>query len=659
MSSFASVPVEGIITANEAEDGGILDTLSPSKARSRFAAYQALDRRDLEVGSCMRPLCIALCLVMALIPLLCGALLLAPKKTQGAWLPRFNPAGENNDLMTPSDVGPSCPRTIADVSLKVLSPGADLDSLIATPGSIFRVQLPEASMDWTLPNPGADIVGATGLKGSSGFVEFFEVQVGSSFAVEMVLTFTRADKVQSLELRVVPGAATIVFSLSDVWKSRVVSPPSYFSVVLRNPTDSSCDSQGWELVGIELNDHLNVKKVKSYSSINGLYYNFTFEVLREFRGPSEIHWLHESSRATDGTRRAATLELTTAYPALPRLFNYYVLYQGEIGQLDALMNRDLVVNKDDSIIGMSCGPIQGRLYRISLTKVVLSNLGRAGPQTGEEGIHIEATGTWFDRLGRGHHEDILVKMNAMSDYSPWGNGEDNTLWGNAQDKFAQVCQPSGSSVQISISFWTRDGSARVDFHGNKLALVVYDMDTGDVDSNGQRGGVETVEAHGFVFSSRSKDTTIREEQLADGWVKFSASIFGDGSDNPTDPDNLTPQQSTKVVVLLYDQPSQIDLIIGSSALTNQKEPGPRFTEMTFADRVFCKESVVGHICRHATRMPVSPRSPAVPDLPSGLQAYYQAAPQPHNKDSCLHSPAYQPLNPVKNSEFTAAGNFLS
>lgn len=571
-----------------------------------------------------------------LLPLLALLLFLPHPAEQHDLL--FAKPAEQHDLIT------TCPATTADVTLH---PGEAIEMQVVTPGETFRVQLPQAGSDWSLqgsrqaaPDLIAEmsasdhISSITGIKGPTGYVEFFDITMDFGFSQEEDLTWRSADKSYSLQLRVIPGVGTIMYTSNDIWKSRTVSSPTLFTVILPNPTESSCPDEGWALFSITEHDHQNVRVVKGFASYDGSFYNYTVEVLKGFVGPTDIHWVHKSSLMTDGKHREAVLELVTIAPP-PVPIDYYFLYKGEIGQMQALNGRDYIVKQDD-IIGTICERAERgdeRLYRISLTRVLLNNLGRQGPDQGEEGLMFEAKGTWFDQLQTPHHENIVIRMHAAEGYLPWEGGHDNGLAGETRDRFAQICQASGQSSEIRVTFWEHDGVTPLDFHGNKLAMVIYDMDTGDVDTEGRRGGVEFVEVSGVAYSSRSKDTTIKEEKLPDHRIRFSASIFGTGSDNPTDPDNLVGQQANKAVVLVYDQPAEIKMMLGSTDLTTQTGKGPRFTMMTFTDHILCHQAVVGHVCHHVPRIPVTRDSIPVPGLPEGW-AFYQTGDGPQ---TCLHS----------------------
>lgn len=279
---------------------------------------------------------------------------------------------------------------------------------------------------------------------------------------------------------------------------------------------------------------------------------------------------------------------TTTTP--PPHFDYFALYDGEVGALN-LLDRSLTVVGSD-IIGVDCGAVSDDIYRIILDKVVSNNLGNVGPDAGPEGIVYNAHGIYWDEDAKARQmAPLVVTIHARSPYEPY----DKNLNGLAGE-FGQITQPAGRSINVSVTFKTSSGDP-VDYHGKRVSMSIYDMDTGT-----QGAGVEFVRASHFVKTKLNNPTTLEEIPLSDHEAEFRATIYGTGADNPTDPDSLTAEQKSKAVVFEYSEPRTVRLTIGSSPLYDNGW-GPRFTMMYFTDGLDCNSGKIGYIVRRATCMP--------------------------------------------------------
>merc|ERR1719237_1613224 len=61
------------------------------------------------------------------------------------------------------------------------------------------------------------------------------------------------------------------------------------------------------------------------------------------------------------------------------------------------------------------------------------------------------------------------------------------------------------------------------------------------------------------------ETELREETIADGMTRFSASTPGSTADNPQDPNLLTIQQKNRIVTLTFTDTSGVEATLGCSA----------------------------------------------------------------------------------------------
>ena len=81
----------------------------------------------------------------------------------------------------------------------------------------------------------------------------------------------------------------------------------------------------------------------------------------------------------------------------------------------------------------------------------------------------------------------------------------------------------------------------------------------DLDQNNNNFRIETIEVEDVFVTAFLTDPTTVEiiEDVRPGFTGYQSTIFGDASDNPTDPDNLTVLQESKSVTFLYHNTSTI------------------------------------------------------------------------------------------------------
>jgi len=228
--------------------------------------------------------------------------------------------------------------------------------------------------------------------------------------------------------------------------------------------------------------------------------------------------------------------------------------------------------------------------RIAAHKVLHSNLGNKGPDSGEEGIILSAVEIDEDKGDAPdvrHH--LVMKINALTPYEPFDK-TDNGLDG----KFLTISEHAGHELKVSISFWEGNHTASKPWSvPHKLGLSVYDLDT-----SANNTGVEYFIVSDFADEQLTKSTKVKQIDdlgakvkkldLGAGAVKFEATVYGNSSDNPVDPSDLTQDQKDKAAVVEYKPNTHsINVTFGSTV-----GPIPRRFMFFFEDALLCEEKEV-------------------------------------------------------------------
>lgn len=186
----------------------------------------------------------------------------------------------------------------------------------------------------------------------------------------------------------------------------------------------------------------------------------------------------------------------------------------------------------------------------SMANVVRSNLGRKGPDNGEqEGILYANVATVGDQA-------IDLEVNAQSEYWPF-NTERNGLNG----KFAQInlATPdnaglpgsSGATGTCDFSFTLKKGGTDELYEAEWLYFSMFDIDQAKKNRKWNPKWQESMTVSGFASQYLSSDTEIKVEQLNKKTFRYNSSKFGTGKDNPKDPLQLDAKMTRRTATFVY------------------------------------------------------------------------------------------------------------
>lgn len=112
-------------------------------------------------------------------------------------------------------------------------------------------------------------------------------------------------------------------------------------------------------------------------------------------------------------------------------------------------------------------------------------------------------------------------------------------------KFGVINMKSGTTANFTFSFVEADSDKVVTLDSLRWSVVDFDCNT-----NGCQVQSERKTFTGFSSYELGKDAKMTTTPVSGG-VAITATEPGDGADNPTDPDNLTPVQERRRVTLEY------------------------------------------------------------------------------------------------------------
>merc|ERR1712129_513162 len=188
--------------------------------------------------------------------------------------------------------------------------------------------------------------------------------------------------------------------------------------------------------------------------------------------------------------------------------------------------------------------------RMQLGTVAHNNLGSRGPDFGLEGLVYR--GTKFAPDEEMIDMELAVSVKDGSTYEP-GIAQ-NGLFG----KYGFVNLKAGTEVTLQFSF--RDHVTK-----NPLLLSTAHVSFLDLDQAALGQSSEYVDIGGHTGKIMMPETEIREETVADGLTRFSATTPGSTIDNPKDPNLLTIQQKNRIVTLTFTDTSMVEATLGCSA----------------------------------------------------------------------------------------------
>ena len=220
----------------------------------------------------------------------------------------------------------------------------------------------------------------------------------------------------------------------------------------------------------------------------------------------------------------------------------------------------------------------------SQATVAYSNIGGLGPDTSAaRALRLDNVGTNLD----GSRLDLLVTNRSRYRVN-------NAPLNGIEGAFGRINVYIGTSVDLTMTFVAggTDEPVTLDY----VMLTFYDFDQG-------LQNTEVITMKSFQTYTLTSDTEI----IPAGDVyssTFTASVYGDGDDNPSDPKALTSAQARRSVAFTFSTVSSIELTFDSQGLGNG---GRNF--------LFAGESFLLPGCP----MPPAPPSPPPPP-PPGLPA---------------------------------------
>lgn len=170
----------------------------------------------------------------------------------------------------------------------------------------------------------------------------------------------------------------------------------------------------------------------------------------------------------------------------------------------------------------------------SFTTIKYNNLGNKGPDSGPEGIRYANVLQMNDR-----NVDLLV--NALTPYERFSKST-NGLNGAV----GKINLFHERDVDLRFAFIDSENDAPVTM--GKFTLSVFDLDEGP-----EGTAKESITAGGFETDYMMDFTSLRTSDLPDGRRQYSSTTHGRGSNNPSDPFDLTEVAAAHTVSLQYPE----------------------------------------------------------------------------------------------------------
>lgn len=169
-----------------------------------------------------------------------------------------------------------------------------------------------------------------------------------------------------------------------------------------------------------------------------------------------------------------------------------------------------------------------------LSSMKYNNLGNTGPDTGPEGIRYGNVIQMNDR-------DVDLIVNAVTPYERFHRSQ-NGLNG----RVGKINLFHERDVDLRFSFVDAETDAPVTM--GAFTLSVFDLDEGP-DGTAK----ETLTAGGFTSDYMMDFTSLRTSDLPDGRRQYSSTTHGRGSNNPSDPFDLSEVAAAHTVSLEYPE----------------------------------------------------------------------------------------------------------
>jgi len=211
--------------------------------------------------------------------------------------------------------------------------------------------------------------------------------------------------------------------------------------------------------------------------------------------------------------------------------------------------------------GMSTGqPVEfcESMPYLELKKVIWSNLGGLGPDSGREGIFWRVRANRHVGLPEEFEDeslhDLQLRVHATSSYQakcPECNGKAKDL--------CQISCESGTNVSVVMQFYDAVTKKNVTLPRGSLTFV-------DFDREDMQRAIEFVTVPVDTFSrtyTANGTTLLFQRESGMGSITFWAGIQGVGMDNPDRPWILTPTQKRKSLTLQFEHLSELEVTMGS------------------------------------------------------------------------------------------------
>jgi len=194
---------------------------------------------------------------------------------------------------------------------------------------------------------------------------------------------------------------------------------------------------------------------------------------------------------------------------------------------------------------------------VKFHKVLRNNLGNQGPDSGDEGLIFNAT---VNHTGAGlHNAPIQIEIHNTSEYHTEGKGWSRD-WNGLHGHFASIALKHGTNASFEMTARLPGSKETLTFP--RFGMSVFDLDVGP------NGGVEYVELSDFDHFYVTADTLVKVHRDGMGTARFTATIQGNGTDNPDNPELLTLEHKHKSVTVEYSNVQKVPIKIGAIGGSN-------------------------------------------------------------------------------------------
>jgi len=187
---------------------------------------------------------------------------------------------------------------------------------------------------------------------------------------------------------------------------------------------------------------------------------------------------------------------------------------------------------------------------LHLIKTVHNNLGGHGPDSGAEGIVYDAEALIPGEEAIPCHVKIDV---AEGGYTPW-KGMNSGMHGF----YGSIVLQSGTSVKLMMSIVKKDSGEPLQVHHASLTFFDLDHDRDDK-------SIESISIGGMQEVILSEHTEVATTVNDDGTKTFTATKYGTGEDNPSNPLALNQEQRDRAVTLDFHDVSEIPVTLHTTA----------------------------------------------------------------------------------------------